>query len=137
MTDPNSLFQAWHSAAAAQRTLLVSFTASAACVLLYVLYQRLFSPLAKVKGPFWASLSPAWKLLQFTKGDFHEKIVQLHEEYGPIVRIAPSEVIIADRSAIREIYSTTQGRDYLKVSAVWSISPVLPVHADHVLDGLL
>lgn len=114
MSDANSLFQAWLSGAAALRAVLVSFAASSTCVLLYVLYQRFFSPLAKVKGPFWASLSPAWKLLQFTKGNFHEKIAELHDEYGPIVRIAPNEVIISDKSAIREIYSTTQGRDFLK-----------------------
>jgi hypothetical protein len=118
MSDAKSLFQAWLSGAAAPRALLVGFVASSACVLLYVIYQRFFSPLAKVNGPFWASLSPAWKLLQLTKGNFHETIVELHEEYGPIVRIAPNEVIISDKSAIREIYSTTQGRDYLKVGEI-------------------
>lgn len=107
--------QAWLSGAAAQRALVVSLAASSTLVLVYILYQRFFSPLAKIRGPFWASLSPAWKLYQLTKGNFHETIVELHEEYGPIVRIAPNEVIISDKTAIREIYSTTQGRDFLKV----------------------
>lgn len=106
--------QAWLSGAAAQRALVVSLAASSTLVLVYILYQRFFSPLAKIRGPFWASLSPAWKLYQLTKGNFHETIVELHEEYGPIVRIAPNEVIISDKTAIREIYSTTQGRDFLK-----------------------
>jgi benzoate 4-monooxygenase len=82
--------------------------------LIYVVYQRFFSPLARVPGPFWASLTPFWKLTSFKRGDFHETILTLHRRYGPIVRIAPTEVIISDRSAIREIYNTVQARDYLK-----------------------
>jgi hypothetical protein len=116
MMDAKTSLQAWLSGAAAQRVLAVSLAASSTFVLLYIVYQRFFAPLAKVRGPFWASLSPAWKLVQLTRGNFHETIVDLHEEYGPIVRIAPNEVIISDKSAIREIYSTTQGRDFLKVS---------------------
>lgn len=81
----------------------------------YAFYQRVFSPLSKIPGPFWASMSPLWKLVAFRRGDFHLTILKLHEEYGPAVRIAPSEVIIADGSAIRQIYSTTEGRDFLKV----------------------
>jgi hypothetical protein len=81
----------------------------------YILYQRAFSPLAKYPGPFFASLSPLWKLYMFRKGNFHEVILELHGRYGSIVRIAPSEVIISDRSAIREIYSTTEGKEFLKV----------------------
>ena len=82
--------------------------------LIHVVYQRFFSPLARFPGPFWASLTPFWKLISFKGGDFHETILALHHRYGPIVRIAPSEVIISDRSAIREIYNTVHARDYLK-----------------------
>lgn len=82
----------------------------------YVFYQRRIATLSKVPGPFWASLSPAWKLLEVNKGTFCEKIPDLHRKYGAIVRIAPSEAIISNGSAIREIYSNTSGRDFLKVS---------------------
>lgn len=84
-------------------------------VLGYIVYQRFLSPLAKFPGPFWASLTPFWKLHAFSQGNFHEQILTLHEKYGKFVRIAPTEVIISDGSAIRDIYSTTNGRDYLKV----------------------
>jgi hypothetical protein len=114
MSDAKTLLRAWLSGAPAQRTSFLALAILSACLLLYVLYQRVFSPLAKIPGPFWASLSPAWKLLKMARGDFHETIAELHEEYGTIVRIAPNEVIISDKSAIREIYSTTQGRDFLK-----------------------
>lgn len=101
--------------ATAHPVLVVSVVTASVWLLGYVLYQRFFSPLAKVNGPFWASLSSLWKLHSFSKGNFHETIVALHERYGPIVRIAPTEVIVSDTTAIREVYSTTQGRDYLKV----------------------
>ncbi|KAF2099235.1 cytochrome P450 [Rhizodiscina lignyota] len=77
--------------------------------LAYLIYQRTFAPLSKVPGPFWASLSPVWKLYYISKGTFHERILELHRKYGPIVRIAPSEVMISDGSAVREIYSNHVG----------------------------
>jgi hypothetical protein len=84
-------------------------------IFVYIVYQRIFSPLAKIPGPFWASLTPLWKLLSFRNGNFHETIPALHQKYGKLVRIAPTEVIIADSSAIRQIYSTTEGKDFHKV----------------------
>lgn len=99
----------------AHHILVVSLVATSVSLLGYVLYQRCFSPLAKVDGPFWASISPLWKLHSFSKGNFHATIFDLHQKYGPIVRIAPTEVIVSDKTAIREVYSTTRGRDYLKV----------------------
>ncbi|EXJ68442.1 uncharacterized protein A1O5_08234 [Cladophialophora psammophila CBS 110553] len=97
------------------------------CIFSFIIYQRWFSPLAKINGPFWASLSPLWKLLSFNNGNFHETILALHQKYGPIVRIAPNEVIISDRSAIREIYNTVQGRDFLKIirSAFTAFRPTI------------
>lgn len=84
----------------------------------YCIYQRLFSPLSRIPGPFWASLTPLWKLLSFKNGNFHETIVSLHQKYGKLVRIAPNEVIISDGAAIRQIYSTTEGKDFLKVAII-------------------
>jgi hypothetical protein len=89
---------------------------TATTCLAYIVYQRFFAPLANVKGPFLASLTPLWKLHAFNKGNFHETILEVHQKHGSIVRIAPSEVIISDKAAVREIYSTVQGKDYLKVS---------------------
>ncbi|RFU28115.1 hypothetical protein B7463_g8227, partial [Scytalidium lignicola] len=80
----------------------------------YVIYQQFISPLSKFPGPFWASLSPLWKLIVFRRGDFHLTILRLHEKYGRTVRIAPNEVIIAEGSAIRQIYGTVEGRDFFK-----------------------
>lgn len=69
----------------------------------YVVYQRALSPLAKIPGPFWAASTSLWKLLSFSKGNYHETILALHDKYGKVVRIAPTEVIISESSAIQSI----------------------------------
>lgn len=96
---------------------LFFFSTFSVAMMSYAFYQRFFSPLSKIPGPFWASISPLWKLRVFRRGDFHLAILKLHEEYGVTVRIAPNEVIIADGSAIRQIYGTVEGREFLKVCA--------------------
>ena len=98
--------------------LAITFAVASSALFVYVAYQQFLSPLARINGPFLASLSPLWKLYAFNKGNFHETLVALHHKYGPIVRIAPTEVIISEKTAIKEIYSTVQGKDYLKVSCL-------------------
>ncbi|KAH8812118.1 cytochrome P450 [Xylogone sp. PMI_703] len=104
----------------------------------YVVYQRFLSPLAKFPGPFWASLSPLWKLIVFRRGDFHLTIQRLHDKYGRTVRIAPNEVIIAEGEAIRQIYSTVEGRDFLKTDyydAFTAFRPTIFGQRDPVLHA--
>ena len=61
-------------------------------LLLYVVYQRLFSPLASIPGPLWASLSRWWLAYRAWRGGTHILMPNLHKQYGPVVRIAPDEV---------------------------------------------
>ena len=72
----------------------------------YVVYQRFFSSLAGIPGPFLASLTPWWLVRTIRQHNFHREIQRLHEKYGPIVRIRPNEVSVSDLSAIRKVYST-------------------------------
>ena len=60
--------------------------------LIYLVYQRLLSPLAKVPGPFLASVSRLWLAYQISLAKTHELYPTLHRQYGPVVRIAPNEV---------------------------------------------
>jgi hypothetical protein len=48
----------------------------------YVVYQRYFSPLSGIPGPFLASITPLWRLYRVLQGDWHMDIVKLHEKYG-------------------------------------------------------
>jgi len=58
----------------------------------YVVYQRFFSPLAKVPGPFWASLTRLWMMKHSWDGDMHRVMIDLHEKDGKLVRTGPNEV---------------------------------------------
>lgn len=58
----------------------------------YLLYQRFFSPLAKIPGPFWASVSRLWITKHSWDGDMNRRVIELHRKYGKLVRTGPNEV---------------------------------------------
>lgn len=45
-------------------------------------YTRAFSPLRYIPGPFWARISPLWRVYRVWLGDWHEDITKLHRKYG-------------------------------------------------------
>lgn len=72
--------------------------------LLYVIYMRNFHPLAKYPGPLFASLSSFFKAYYVFKLTFHEKLLELHQIYGPVVRVGPNHLHFWDGEAIAPIY---------------------------------
>ncbi|PSN59195.1 cytochrome protein [Corynespora cassiicola Philippines] len=82
--------------------------------LIWTVYGALRHPLAHLPGPKiskWTNLRLQYSVL---KGDRVRYIHQLHEIYGPVVRISPSEVSIAELSAVKTIYKV--GSPYVKSS---------------------
>ncbi len=73
-------------------------------VIFYVVYFRFLSPLAKIPGPFSASLSRLWILRHSWKGDMHRIMVGLHKQHGKLIRTGPNEVSVSDLTAIKKIY---------------------------------
>ncbi|GME57771.1 hypothetical protein GTA08_BOTSDO13424 [Neofusicoccum parvum] len=63
-----------------------------------------FSPLRSIPGPFLARFTRLWLLRHFLRGDFHKTNIQLHQRYGPIVRIAPHTYSLSDPAALRPVY---------------------------------
>ncbi|KAJ5392315.1 P450 monooxygenase [Penicillium cosmopolitanum] len=78
--------------------------ASVALLILYYLLGPLLSPLRDIEGPAFARYTRLWELYQNWRGQLEHVTVALHEEYGPIVRLAPNRYSISDPSAIRTIY---------------------------------
>ncbi|KAF2120620.1 cytochrome P450 [Lophiotrema nucula] len=72
-----------------------------------VVYQRFFHPLASVPGPFLASLTNFWIVHISQRGDMIAVFRALHAKHGPVVRVAPNEVSVADLAAFRNIYSVS------------------------------
>ncbi|KAK8034114.1 hypothetical protein PG993_009109 [Apiospora rasikravindrae] len=67
-------------------------------LMLQALIRRLyFSPVAKFRGPFLARVSRLYEAYHvLVKDDWYENLKSLHEKYGPVVRIGPDELHIAD-----------------------------------------
>jgi hypothetical protein len=70
----------------------------------WVIYARTFHPLAKIPGPFWPSVSRACIVHRAYAGDLDEWQRELHEQYGPLVRVAPDEITCNDPREIPNIY---------------------------------
>jgi len=72
-----------------------------------VIYRRFFHPLAGIPGPFIPSVTRFyiwyWNVLK--DGQFYRRLDELHARYGPVVRIAPNEVHLADPDNYDKIYN--------------------------------
>lgn len=64
------------------------------------------TPLRSVPGPWFASCSILYRFyFAVILGSWHHKSIALHKQYGPIVRITPTEVSVSDPAVIPEIYA--------------------------------
>ncbi|KAJ5688989.1 hypothetical protein N7462_003381 [Penicillium macrosclerotiorum] len=61
-------------------------------------------PLKAIPGPFWARFTSLWYFNRVRKGRFEYENIDLHRQYGPIVRVAPNQYSINDVSAIKIVY---------------------------------
>ncbi|KAH7371279.1 cytochrome P450 [Pyrenochaeta sp. MPI-SDFR-AT-0127] len=100
----------------------------------WVIYSRYFHPLAKYPGPFFASISRLWLIIDVAKGNAEKTQRQLHARFGSIVRIAPDEIAIADPEAIKVIYAIHSGFTktdfYVPFRAAWGRYPDLFTNLD-------
>jgi hypothetical protein len=100
---------------------LAFFTYVASCV-----YTALISPLKSIPGP-WMSLYTNRQLKSaVTGGKRIFYIDELHKKYGPIVRISPDEVAVADIESFRQIHAVSGG--YTK-SEFYTKLTNFPVHS--------
>jgi Cytochrome P450 len=62
------------------------------------------SPLAKIPGPKLAALTQWWIIYHEFNGDRTVTIHKLHEKYGPVVRVSPTEVSFTSPDGVKDIY---------------------------------
>ena len=67
-------------------------------------YSLCFSPLAKFPGPKLAAITILPKLWHLARGESVSWIALLHREYGPIVRVSPTDLSFTDAQAWQDIY---------------------------------
>ncbi|KAH7413160.1 cytochrome P450 [Cadophora sp. MPI-SDFR-AT-0126] len=105
---------------------------SSSITLLYFLLAPLLSPQRSIPGPFLARFTRLWYFYQIYKGDFERLNVRLHEEYGPVVRIAPGEYSIDDVEGARVIYGL--GKGFVKAPWYFAWMPPDPTKASLFSD---
>ncbi|RDW79279.1 cytochrome P450 [Aspergillus mulundensis] len=76
---------------------------------LRLLWRRFGSGLSGIPGPALAKCTRLWKLHSVWKGDHHLTEINLHRRHGPLVRIGPRHVSVADPKAIPVIYGLNKG----------------------------
>jgi hypothetical protein len=79
-------------------------SASMLSLVCYVVYQRFLHPLASYPGPLAASLTNIWKSYYVYNLVLHEKLVELHEQHGAVVRIGPNDLHFWTSEAVAPIY---------------------------------
>lgn len=73
------------------------------------MYNIYFHPLAGFPGPKLYAGSNLPKMIQQVRGNVHGKMLELHQKYGPVVRLAPDELTYTSATALREIYGNRGG----------------------------
>ncbi|GAP85672.1 putative cytochrome P450 [Rosellinia necatrix] len=69
-----------------------------------VVYNLFFHPLRNFPGPLICRSTNLWRTGKLFSGDLPQHVRRLHEQYGPVVRIAPHELAFIDSQAWKDIY---------------------------------
>ncbi|KAI0875612.1 cytochrome P450 oxidoreductase [Hypoxylon argillaceum] len=86
----------------------------------WIIYARNFHPLSKVPGPWLASVSRVWYMMQIATGETEKTTRRLHEKYGPVLRTSPNEVTCASPEAIKLIYRTQKPLNKTEFYTPWN-----------------
>ncbi|KAG5659883.1 hypothetical protein KAF25_003405 [Fusarium avenaceum] len=79
------------------------------------LYNYFLHPIAHIKGPFLAAVTPISLIRSVAGHRLNNDIKALHRKYGPVVRIAPNELSFSSERALREIHNPgPDGHHYTK-----------------------
>lgn len=71
-----------------------------------------FHPLRKFPGPFWAAHTDLWRLYYLCSRRMPDKLLEMHEKYGPVVRFAPNELSFQNPEILEQVYKG--GRKFIK-----------------------
>ena len=77
-------------------------------------YRLFWHPLRRFPGPFGARISSLWLSTQLKNGNAHKKMLELHRQYGPFIRIGSSDLAISHPLGVPGVYG--QGSPCRKAS---------------------
>ncbi|OTA54162.1 cytochrome P450 [Hypoxylon sp. EC38] len=70
----------------------------------HIFYNIFLHPLRNYPGPFAAKATFLWRSYRILAGDLPQTVKELHDKYGPVVRIAPDELSFIESQAWKDIY---------------------------------
>lgn len=108
-------------------TLIVGYTIS------LLIWRHYFSPLASIPGPFWASVTRLWHAYHIFEGDHNTEILQLHEQHGHFVRIAPNEISVSHPDGPKLILQTLLRKVRGGESVKFTLTPNTSSHSVGVI----
>ena len=82
-----------------------------------VVYNVFLHPLRRIPGPLAARATEFWRTRRYALGKWHDDILELHEKFGPVVRIAPNEVSFVDKAALVQVYGHSSGTKKVRMCA--------------------
>lgn len=86
-------------------------------------YNLYFHPLAKFPGPKLWAVSRLPFVFNLLRGNLIKRQRQLHEKYGPILRMAPDEISFANEEAWNDIYAWRKGHKRALRDPAFAIAP--------------
>ncbi|KAL8867614.1 MAG: hypothetical protein Q9174_005548 [Haloplaca sp. 1 TL-2023] len=86
--------------------------------------QTICSPLNSLPGPCAAKFTNLWQAFTYFRGKQYSTIRELHDRYGPAVRLGPKHVSLNDPSLIKKIYSLKG--DYIKTKRYQAADSLTP-----------
>ncbi|KAG6108951.1 hypothetical protein E4U14_003415 [Claviceps sp. LM454 group G7] len=102
--------------------------------LFYFIFSAFSRPTSKVPGPWYSR----WTDVVFRYHWFHGRQMfyahDLHKKYGPIVRVAPDKVIVADLDAVKSIYTIRETYRKTKFYELITSRPVQTIFSTGDID---
>ncbi|RMZ77241.1 hypothetical protein DV738_g4521, partial [Chaetothyriales sp. CBS 135597] len=77
--------------------------------LIKLLLNAYYTPLRQIPGPLYAKFTHLWLKKAVLSGRRLHYIHELHQKYGPVVRIAPNEIDISDPAMFKEVHKIGGG----------------------------
>ena len=87
---------------------LVTLLTAVGFYIAYSLYAR-WGRLPPIPGPYSARFTDLWRAWYQYNGQLRGKLMELHEQHGPIVRYGVRSVSVSDPSIVELVYGSRAG----------------------------
>jgi hypothetical protein len=74
--------------------------------ILCTVFARSYYRLCHIPGPFIAPFTNFWRASIQYSGDFPDRLVALHNKYGPLVRVGPKTISVNGPGSLSTVYSS-------------------------------